>query len=113
LAPHPSGNSATQLVLDFRVTNLTNGPLLLSDIALVRPRTFDRLVVKTLATYSALLETFSPDNFVERHSTAPATSTFLIERDIGKPGKSLKVIADLIDQRGNRTRLKYRKLQNR
>jgi hypothetical protein len=112
-APSTGGKSATQLSLHFRATNLTGRPLLLSDITIKRPWTFGAPIVKTLATFSAQMDNYDQEYFVHARGTTTAHSVLLIERGIGTAGKPLKVIVDLVDQRGNRTRLKYRKLQSR
>jgi hypothetical protein len=112
-APGTGGKSATQLDLHFRATNLTGRPLLLSGITIKRPWTFGAHVVKTLGTFSELQGDYGSRYFVHPRGTTTAHSTIMIERDIGKVGKPLKVVVNLIDQRGNRTRLKYRKLQYR
>jgi hypothetical protein len=112
-APGAGEKPATVLDLHFRVTNLTGRPLILSGITLKRPWTFGASIVKTLATYSAISESYDSRYFVSARGTTTAHSTFIIERDIGTTGKPLKVIVELIDQRGNRIRLKFRKLQDR
>jgi len=63
-APRSDGNSGlhSQIVLHFRVTNNTRGPLLLSAAKLVRPRLWGARLTNVLSTLNALLDTYSPEN---------------------------------------------------
>jgi hypothetical protein len=63
-APRSDGNSGlhSQIVLHFRVTNNTRGPLLLSAAKPVRPRLWGAWLTNILSTLNALLDTYSPEN---------------------------------------------------
>ena len=70
-------------------------------------------MTKQLSTYNAIGRDYSDDHQVAPRATAKATATMIVEKDLGKAGKDMRVVVEIIDQRGRKRRLKFRRLRSR
>ncbi len=108
------GRVTTQFCFRMQATNLTDEPIKLSALRLIRPhirRSDDDLARHVLTRH--------PDNNVYGFefpimpkAVSQASCDIIIDRPIGKPGSRITAIVGVSDQRGQWHNVKFRKLRS-
>jgi hypothetical protein len=109
----PDGRVTTQFCFRMQVTNLTDEPITLSTLKLVRPRTkrSDNELARHVITRHPTDNMYSFEFPILPKAISRASCDFIIDRPIGEPGKTITAVA-ISDQRGRWHKVKFEKLRS-
>ncbi len=109
-ARQSDGHVWTTFNLHMQATNLSDHPILLTRLRLLKPRIRGGdNVPRYVATRNPQEETFS-DNPIPSGETFAAHCLLVIDRPIGKINRDIALVAEISDERGTRHKVRFVKL---
>jgi hypothetical protein len=108
------GRITTQFCFRMKVTNLTDGPIVLSTLRLLKPRLRrdDDELARHILTRHTSANVYGFDNPIVPGAISRASCDIIVDRPIGKAGRKITAIAAISDQRGRWHKLKFEKLRS-
>jgi hypothetical protein len=108
------GQTFTQLALRFQVTNLTDYDMKLSSVRLLRPRVRRAAIVAdSLLTQHPEEYIYSSEAPILKRSLTHCGVNFMINHQIGRAGKPLRVVIELQDHTGRWHKVVFEHLSSR
>jgi hypothetical protein len=107
------GRVTTQFCLRMQATNLTNGPIKLSGVRLIRPRIkrSDDELARHVITQHPENDVYGFDFPIMPKAVSKASCVLIVDRPIGDLGTSITAVAAVSDQHGRWHKVKFEKLR--
>jgi hypothetical protein len=107
------GRITTQFCFRMKVTNLTDGPIVLSTLRLLKPRLRrdDDELARHILTRHPIANVYGFDNPIVPGAISRASCDIIVNRPIGKSGRKITAVVAISDQRGRWHKLKFEKLR--
>ena len=108
------GRVTTQFCFRMQVANLTDEPIKLSTLRLIRPhlKRSDDVLAQHVFTRHPTDNMYSFEFPVLPKAISRASCDVIINRPIGKPGKTITAVVAVSDQRGQWHKVKFEKLRS-
>jgi hypothetical protein len=107
------GRVTTQFCLRMQATNLTDGPIKLSGVRLIRPRIkrTDNELARQVITEHPENNIYGLEFSIMPKAVSNASCVLIVDRPIGEPGTSITAVAAVSDQHGRWHKVRFEKLR--
>ncbi len=100
-ATQPDGRVVTQFSVKFQATNVTDGTIKLSEIALRRPWVRRRSILTRMLLFKdPNSRYYGSAHPVPAHTLSFGSATIIVDRPVGRKGKPIRIVVALRDHAG-------------